>query len=191
MHERKTVIFTDGSCAPNKTSPESMAGFAICFALGQFSNTVIYGNIANRPHYATSQRGEGTAIFRALQYLDEHKDKWDSVVIISDSDFWIKMFNIYMPSWEREETQFTEKKNSDLTVPMWDLYKKITMEYVKEVEFRHIKSHNKDNWGSSDIDSYEYFCFQNNKFVDEFANYARINLKPGSEVIDNVLYDEL
>lgn len=186
---RKTVVFTDGSAYPNKSVPESVAGYGAVFALGVFKDTILYGNIANRPNYATNQRAEGFAMIHTLKYLNEHAAEWDECIIVSDSDFWIKMLTVYMPGWNRDGTEFGSKKNPDMTVPMWELFQEITNEHSKEIEFRHVKSHNKDGWGSEPENSYKYFCYYNNKYVDELASYARVSLKPGESIVGKVEYE--
>lgn len=190
MNERKTVIFTDGSCYPNNSSAESKGGYAASFALGVFQDTVLYGSIQNKPHHATNNRAEGMAIYKTLEYLKVNADEWDECVFICDTEFWIKMFEQYMPMWERRNIDFRSKKNPDMSIPMWKLYKSLTTEFDKEIEFRHIKSHNKDGWLSYPKQSYEYFCATNNNYIDELAGYARLKNTPGEDVIDVAEYDD-
>jgi len=181
------VAFTDGSCYPNNSSPEAKAGFAVCFAYGPFLDTVIYGSIANRPHHATSQRAEGQAIYEVMKYAVKNST-WNHLIIITDSDFWINMFNNYMPAWDSSGLDFNSKKNGDMTRPMYDLYKTIFVD--KNVEFRHIKSHNKDGWAKKKEYSYEKFCYDNNDYVDKLANYARLKLAVGDTVISKAAYSD-
>ena len=117
---RTQVLFTDGSCFPNKSCPESVGGYAAVIAYGSFKDTTFYGNIDNKVEYATNQRAEGFAIYYALEYLKPRIDDWDAVIIITDSQFWIDMFCKYMPAWKKNN-KFAEKKNPDLTVKLWDL----------------------------------------------------------------------
>ncbi len=190
MHSGKTVVFTDGSAKPNKCCEEAIAGYAAIFALGVFEDVIIYGNIANRPHFASNQRAEGMAIFSALKYLKEHSTKWSDCIIVSDSEFWIKMFTQYMESWSSAGLDFNEKKNSDMTIPMWELYCELVNGHGKTIEFRHIRSHNKDHWNKEPETSYKYFCAEQNNYIDELAGYARATLTPGTEIIKKVKYDE-
>ncbi len=182
------VVFTDGSCYPNKSSPESRGGYAAAFALGTMKDTILYGNIDITVAYASNQRAEGVAIWKTMEYLRDHIDEWEDVIIVSDSEFWIKMFEDYMPSWERTD-KFEEKKNPDMTKPMWELYSELTNGHGKTVQFRHMKSHGKDGWHKKEEGSYEYFCFINNKYVDELAGYARSEMLPGNSVISNAAYE--
>ena len=190
MNKYKTVVFTDGSCFPNKTCPEAIAGYACVFALGVFKDIAVYGNINNRPNYATNQRAEGTAIYKVLDFLNMHINEWNECIIVSDTDFWINMFENYMPNWERQNFNFNEKKNADLSIKMWDLYKKLKYEFNKIIEFRHVKSHNKNGWKDKPVDSYEYFCWHNNDYVDKLAGFARTNLKPNTDILGRVEYDD-
>jgi uracil-DNA glycosylase len=186
-----TVVFTDGSCMPNKSGPTSRGGYAATFALGIFKDVVLYGSIANRPTYASNQRAEGVAILRTMQYLEKHVHEWEEAIIVSDSDFWIKMFDVYMPAWNRKNgiDSFDEKKNPDLTKVMWTTFSALTDEAGKTITFRHMKSHNKENWAAKPEDSYEYFCYTNNEFVDQFATFARKTLEPGVDVEETANYD--
>jgi len=184
----KTVIFTDGSCSPNKLCKEAIAGYAAVFVLGQFKDIIIYGNIDNQQYFASNQRAEGMAIYKTFQYLYKNINKWTECIIVSDSDFWIKMIEYYMPMWNAQNLDFKLKKNSDITIPMWKLYYKLIKGHNKNIKFRHVRSHNKDNWASYPYNSYEYFCYHNNDYVDQMAAYARINLKPGQLVIEKVEY---
>ncbi len=186
---RTQVIFTDGSCFPNKSCPQARGGYAASFALGSMKDTIIYGNLKTTPEFATNQRAEGMAIIKTLEHLLKHKDEWDNCVIVSDSDFWIKMCEVYMPNWAIHD-KFDEKKNPDLTKQMWELYSTLTDEYLKVIQFRHMKSHGKDNWQNEQDGTYKYFCFINNKYVDELAGYARTDVPMGECIVSNASYSE-
>lgn len=190
MNENKVVAFTDGSCYPNKVCPEAVAGYAAIFSIGVFKDVAIYGNIENRPIYASNQRGEGAAIYRVLMYLEEHLNEWKECVIVTDSDFWIKMITVYMPGWDSRDLDFKERKNPDLTLPLWNLFKSLSFEFSKTIEFRHVRSHDKDGWSKFPVNGYEYFCYFNNNYVDDLAGYARKSLKPGMHKVDVVEYNE-
>lgn len=182
------VVFTDGSCYPNKACAQARGGYAASFAIGTMKDTIIYGSIPNNPEFATNQRAEGTAILKVLEYLLERKDEWDKCIIVSDSDFWIKMVEQYMPNWARND-KFDEKKNKDLTKKMWEVYSTLVDEYNKTVQFRHMKSHGKDGWQNEAEGTYKYFCFANNQYVDELASYARTEMNPGDSTITTASYE--
>jgi uracil-DNA glycosylase len=186
-----TVVFTDGSCEPNKACPESIGGYAACFSLGMFKDTVLYGNIETDVEYATNQRAEGIAILKTFEYLLNHTDEWTDCIIVSDSDFWIKMIEIYMPEWYRKNgfDSFEEKKNPDLTKKIYTVYMELT-DSGKNILFRHVKSHNKNGWKSYNIDTYERFCHDSNEYVDHFAEFARKELAPGQHITEDVEFSE-
>ena len=183
------VVFTDGSCYPNRSCPEARGGYAASFALGTMKDTIIYGNLDTKVAYATNQRAEGVAMLKVFEYLLDHIDEFEECIIVSDSDFWIKMFEQYMPSWARTN-KFDEKKNPDLTKIMWSTYKKLTNDHGKTIQFRHMKSHGKDRWQDKKEGSYEYFCFVNNKYVDNLASYARSHVEQNKCVITVAQIDE-
>jgi uracil-DNA glycosylase len=186
FNDTDMVMFTDGSCYPNNTSEKSVAGYAACVALGPHKDVILYGNIDNTKYYATNNRAEGIAIMRCFEFAKSHINDWKKLVIISDSEFWINMFSEYLPTWETTGVDFSSKKNSDITIPMWNLYSKLIKK--RHVEFRHVKSHNKDKWLDHPPNSYKYFCANNNKYVDEMANYARVSVPINTDIIEDVEY---
>ena len=179
------VAFTDGSANPNRTCPEAIGAYSAIINYGKLSGRALYGNIENRPNYATNQRAEGIAILKLLQYinLEDNKPHWLNCVIISDSKFWIDMIEKYMPTWERTNIPFESKKNGDLTHNIWKTYKEITFDFQRNISFRHIKGHNKDNAKQAGINSYRYFCYNGNNFADKLAKWARLNLPVGKHKI--------
>ena len=181
---RTVVAFTDGSCYPNNSSKDARGGFAVSFALNSLQDINIIGNIPITHHPATNQRAEGFAILHTLQFLKKHINCWDRCVIITDSKFWIQMFEIYMPNWSKET--FAQKKNSDMTNIMYDLY--LALIATKTIEFRHIASHGKSGWDKKPKRSYEYFCYVQNKYVDELASYARLGVPLGETELDVANY---
>jgi uracil-DNA glycosylase len=189
MDGRTAVAFTDGSCSESKRCPEAKASYAGAFVLGRFKDVLLTGSIPNRPNYATNQRGEGYGIWRVLQYAAARLDQWTTLIIITDSEFWMKMFERYMPNWARDDKDFTEKANPDMTVPMWELYCSLVSEMGRAVRFRHMRSHDKDGWSKYNKTSYEYFCYEQNDYVDGCAGWARVNLEPGEDRETLIEYD--
>jgi uracil-DNA glycosylase len=179
------VAFTDGSTNPNRTCPEAIGAYSAIINYGKLSGRALYGNIENRPNYATNQRAEGIAMLKLLQYinLEDNKSHWLNCIIISDSKFWIDMIEKYMPTWEKANIPFESKKNDDLTRDIWKVYKDITFGFQKNISFRHIKGHNKDNAKQAGINSYRYFCYNGNNFADKLAKWARLNLPVGKHKI--------
>lgn len=185
INDRSTVVFTDGSAFPNNASPESRAGYAASFALGVFKDVILYGNLDVHEVNATNQRAEGFAMLRTMEYLNDRMDQWDTLTLVSDSEFWIKMITDYMPRWK--ESKFDEKCNPDLTKQLWALYNKLIMT-GKTINLRHVFSHNKLKWDSFPDGSYEKFCSDNNDYVDKLAGYARKKCAPGSDVVGTAKY---
>jgi len=174
VDENTQVIFTDGSCYPNNSSKESRAGYSSI--LQGKHKIILYGNIdIDVP--ATNQRAEGLAIYKSMKYL--RKKEWETLLIITDSEFWINMFEKFMPKWYNTGGYecFEEKKNSDITCKMYELYLELTE--TKKIKFIHIKSHNKSGWGFCDKESLEYWCYTNNEKADQYANKARLELEVG------------
>jgi len=184
------VVFTDGSCYPNKTCKQARAGYAAVFVLGTMKDIILYGNIDRTKHFANNQRAEGTAMLKILEYLQRHISDWDKVIIVSDSEFWINMFEKFIPGWIRKGIDFEEKKNPDLVKPMWEIYSELTDEYMKTIQFRHMKSHGKDGWGKYDEGTYERFCYENNRYVDQLASYARTELSNNQHIETTVDYED-
>lgn len=183
------IVFTDGSCYPNKTCKQATGGYAASFSLGPITDIVLYGNVDKSEHYCNNQRAEGTAILKTFEYLRDNIEKWDSLVIVSDSKFWIDMFTKFIPSWIDKGIAFEEKKNPDLVEKLWTIYNELIFECLKDIKFRHVKSHGKNGWNKYEEGTYQRFCFDNNDYVDQLASYARTELKNNEHVITKVEYE--
>jgi uracil-DNA glycosylase len=161
--------FTDGSCVKNGKK-NSKGGFSVCFPE---MDEVILGPIDS----ATNIRAEGEAIHQALKFYAYQLKHGDprNLAIMTDSEFWIKMFENYMPRWHSRGIDFAEKKNPDMTVPMWRIYQKILgkkfSKRVPVIKFQFVPSHDKCNW--SEGNEYERFCFKHNEEADVVAKIAR------------------
>ncbi len=174
-YTKKIIIFTDGSCYPNKKDcKESKAGYAASiYTLG----ITISGNLSmDKPR--SNIRAEGFAIHESLKYLSTKR--WKEIVIVTDSEFWKNMYEKFMPTWSKKNKPFDEYQNSDITIPMWKLYTNMKKEGY-DIKFVHVKSHNKSGLSSSAKDSFDYLCYIQNEYVDEYATYARKSLVPGCE----------
>jgi len=182
-HIKDTIVFTDGSCQPNKKCPESIGGYAACFVAGPYADTTLYGNIDNTVEFASNIRAEGYAIYRVLKFMKK-QNNWNKLIIVTDCMFWIEMISITMPSWDFKNIDFSEKQNSDLTKPLYKLYNKL-IDNDKKIELVHIRSHNKNGWLSKEYDSYEYFSAISNEYVDDLAKYAR-TIPIDTHIIGNI-----
>lgn len=169
-------VFTDASCYPNKACKDSKCGYGIIY-VGGIEKQVHIGSIKNSNYFATNQRGEGYAILSVFKFLKKLKN-WEYCQIYTDSEFWVNMITTYMPSWE--ESDFEQKKNTDITKKLNKLWNKLNV--GRTIELIHVYGHNKNNWRDSD-DPYKQFCFKNNDIVDKLAGYARLTLQPGKKEV--------
>lgn len=177
--DKTAVVFTDGSCFPNKKIPAARGGYAAWFAYGALTGTLLYGGINNRPHFATNQRAEGVALLRVLQHVWLCRDEVQRLIICTDSQFWIDMFVRYMPMWPVEK--FCTMANPDLTVPIYNEYCRVTQ--IIKVDFKHIPAHNSAGWSKYPRDTYQYFAYVANDLVDAKAGESR-ELTPGEDIVE-------
>jgi uracil DNA glycosylase len=185
INPKHHIVFTDGGCHPNNKSKLSRAGYALVFISGGLQDTCVYGNLDVSNINASNIRAEGMAIIRSLELIDADDTPWNKFTIVSDCKFWIDMAEKYMPKWRK--STFAEKSNSDLTIRMWNIYNKVSKK--GEVQFMHMKSHNKDGWKNFADGTFEKFCYEQNDYVDKMCNYARSNLQPNNEVTTKVEYE--
>ncbi len=135
---KQITMYTDGSCINNGRGPLAIGGFAVyipdeCKVLSKsIPPAMVYGKMV----HPSSIRAEGLAILHALQYAK--KNKITDVHIVTDSQFWIKQIETYMPNWDARDIEFTEKKNPDITEPLYELSKST------DLTLTHIMSHGKD-----------------------------------------------
>jgi uracil-DNA glycosylase len=153
------TAYTDGSCTNNGKGILSEAGYAVYFP---HDNTVKYGKVPpviinGEMVWASSPRGEGVGIIVALETAIELQC---DIVIVTDSMFWKDMIEKYMPKWEANGIDFSIKKNSDLTVKMFDLIKRVKLTLI------HVASHNKDPTADPEH-------VNGNNIADKYANEGR------------------
>ena len=186
-HAKKIVVFTDGSCKPNRKSPKDRGGYAGVFSQGPFRDLTIYGSLEVKHHYATNIRAEGQAIISVLEIIGSDKliDAWTECVIVTDSEFWINMITKYMPVWSEEK--FKQKENHDMTTKLWSLWN--TLMSNRELSLHHTYSHNKSGWKSAAEGTFEKYCYDQNDYVDQMCGYARKALNPGELAVTEVEYE--
>ena len=136
------TMYTDGACSGNGKNIFSKAGYSAYFA---DIKTIIYGKVSpvdvdDIIIYPTNQRAEGLGIIKGLEYVISLNIP--IITIVTDSNFWKDMIEIYMPNWERKNIDFKEKKNSDLTILLYSLVKQINSN--GRLNVIHITSHNKN-----------------------------------------------
>jgi uracil-DNA glycosylase len=179
------IAFTDGSANPNNKSKLSRGGWSSCFVSGPLKDKLIYGNLNISTYYASNIRAEGYAIIRVLESINVCEESWTKVTIITDCMFWIDMVEKYMRRWNDEK--FNEKSNPDLTKRLWFIYNEVSNK--GDVNFMHIRSHNKDGWRDYESGTFEKFCYEQNDYVDKICNYARTVLNPSDETNTYIEYD--
>lgn len=140
------VIYTDGACSNNGNGIFSSAGYSTYFSKGPLAGTVKYGKVApvalnGDMVYGTNQRGEGLGIIIGLESVLEQKININTT-IVTDSNFWKEMIEIYMPRWVMNGTDFKTKKNHDLTTRMYDVVNRVAS--LGTLEIIHVASHDKD-----------------------------------------------
>ena len=170
LSKKALICFSDGSCTGNGKKT-SVGGYALLWINGLNSENIILGRVPDKETAATNIRAEYYGIKTYLDILkkDIKNPNWDAAVLYSDSEFWIKMIEQYMPKWN--ETKFKTKANSDLTIPLWALWNEL-QNSNKKIEIKHIYAHNKDNSATSS-DPLKRFQHDSNKLVDELATIAR------------------
>lgn len=175
----KTIsFFTDGSCVGNGKK-NAIGGFSAICVSGYKKNTLVYGKVNNEKS-VTNIRAEGYAILAVFELLLSEIEctKWNKCIIYTDSEFWLKMIYNYMPKWSIDT--FSTKANPDLTICMWDIWKKINRS-DKTIEIIHVYAHNKDNSQNSP-DPFKKFSHDNNALADELAGIARELLEYGTVI---------
>ena len=156
------VVFTDGACSNNGKQAFAKAGYAVYFAKGYWANRVVFGRVApknvnGKMLHGSNQRAEGLAIIRALELVIADNGK---VHIITDSMFWIRMINDWMPGWIRKGIDFDTKANSDLTMRL-----SLLVNQIKSLKITHVPSHGKKSAPAEHV--------RGNDIADTYAVKAR------------------
>lgn len=156
MVKNRHVVYTDGACSCNKAdNPLSISGYAFYIKEGPLKDNIIYGKVppkitGDKVIYGTNNRGEGMAILMCLKYIYE-KDNNPNITLYTDSKLWTKMILEYMPKWERTGKDFEKQKNSDITIPINDMVKKINNKGNLQVKW--VRAH-KGDVGNETADAY-------------------------------------
>jgi ribonuclease HI len=183
--KKKHIAFTDGSAYPKYKDKRARGGYAAVFVSGKYNDKCIYGNLSIDVEFASNIRAEGMAIIRVFEKVLCDDEKWDGLTVITDCQLWVNMITVYMPDWS--EKQFMKKSNTDLTKKMWLLYNQLQQK--GDVKIIHMKSHDKDNWSKYAEGSYEKYCYEQNKYVDMIASFARTEINVGEMVCEDVTYE--
>lgn len=120
----KTVWFTDGSCISNGPKATSFEwGVFKCYENGVKCNKSFGGTDTKKTseYNPSNIKGEGKAILFVLENLNPTEKN----ILYTDSQFWVNMITDFMPNWYKKGINFNEKKNPELTTPIFNAYKKI------------------------------------------------------------------
>lgn len=180
-------VYTDGSSYPNTTGPDVASGYSAIFTAGVYKTLKIYGRTENKePYFSNNIRAEGTAIMKALEravLLDPFHRQ--TLHIVSDCEFWIKMITTWIPSCIEKSDIATileyeknphDYKNPDIIAAIWQL--KINLESSGTfIVFSHVYSHDKKKGSKAPKFSTEYNRYIYNKLADDLAKHVRVNLK--------------
>ncbi len=162
-------LYTDGSCFPNNKSPMSRGGFAVVLPN---RGLAVIGSLDCSEYAATNIRSEGMAILEAMRYYKKNGMSC-GVDLYTDSEFWLRMVESYMPKWS--EAERLSKANPDLTAAIAKGWRIVGAANFK---LHFIPSHGKKGTAGTEHSRW-------NEVADKAANYARIHLKSGNvEVVE-------
>lgn len=140
MGDRKSgpiTIFTDGGCT-NNGGKNPVASWAYVVFDGKYeihreSSKVVLGEYGDE--LPSNNRGELTAILRALEYVDKHKCQ--NVTLYSDSLITVSTINEWYDTWVAKGIA-NKKANPKLIGAIMSLYKKLNNYNISVV---HCKAH--------------------------------------------------
>ncbi|SIP86107.1 Uracil-DNA glycosylase [Pacmanvirus A23] len=167
-------VFTDGGSTGN--------GYARCSSSWAFyitdGTTVVtaYGlveevEIPGQVYKSSNNRGELTAIMKALEYIYTNMAEFtfNEIEICSDSEYSINCLDKWVANWlaNPAKSKLSEKKNLDVIVPAKEILDDIRQ--LKNLKFRHVRSHLDEPYDQS---SEEWFRWKCNDIVDKYCNVA-------------------
>jgi len=180
------VVFTDGSCNPNRKCKEAVGGYGAVFVDGQFTNTLLMGNLSTKKEFASNIRAEGMAIRDAIELILTSRGLIDAI-ILTDCKHWVNMLLKYMPGWS--EAKFRTMANFDLNSDLWNLWS-LAMRRGK-ITIVHIRAHNRSGWMDEPAGTYKRYCAEQNDYIDKIATHARKTMGDGERRRRAVDYEEL
>jgi ribonuclease HI len=121
-------IYTDGSFQKIKT--KIYCGYGVYFGNNEYKNISKPFKLDN----PTNNRAELYAIYKALKICKKHFSDIESITIYSDSEYCVKIFNIWIYKWLKDDKKYL---NSDII----DKIMKILNNCKFKVKFIHIRSH--------------------------------------------------
>lgn len=129
------IIFTDGACTKNGKA-DAKAGMGIYFPNNELKN--ISEKFTQSP--ITNQRAELYAIYIALSKAVQEINKYNKIVIYSDSMYSIKSLTEWIKNWEKNGWKTANNKpvqNLDIIRPIYSMLN----DHKGKILFHHVKSH--------------------------------------------------
>ena len=133
------IIFTDGACTKNGKQ-DAKAGYGVYFPNNEFQN--ISEKFTQTP--ITNQRAELYAIYTALNKSVVELNRYNQIIIYSDSLYSIKSLTEWIKNWEKNGWKTANNKpvqNLDIIRPIYSIIK----DNKDRIQFRHVKSHTGGN----------------------------------------------
>lgn len=161
----KIMIFTDGGCTDNGGKNPSASWSFVVFngktELYRNSAKVVQGQYGDEA--PSNNRGELTAILRALEYV-ESTDLRSDVTIYSDSNISVKTINEWYQTWVTKKV-LHKHANIKLITPIMDLYNKLSAKL--SIKVSHCKAHQAE---PSDKNSIEWLIWKGNDVCDKMCS---------------------
>jgi uracil DNA glycosylase/ribonuclease HI len=183
------IGYTDGACKNNQNSkkakvkyPRAAYGYHLTegpYAGHSKGDKVLFTTIEmdgiETNVAPTNIRAEGLAILRLLEFI-KAKESHMTIIIHTDSQFWIDMVFKWMPTWvkriESGNMKWTDKKNFDIAKDLWDI-----VQYFKDIKcpvvLKYVPAwHDCKPAYLKDITSSNYTNWAGNKRAEEVAEEA-------------------
>lgn len=162
-------VFTDGGSASNGGS-ECTASWAF-YVCSETYYCADYGivppvDINGEKYKSSNNRGELTAIMKALDYLAEKiaDGAPKKIILISDSMYSINCADIWAAKWMKSPQLLEGKKNIDIISHIYTTLTNIRAQTT--LEFKHVRSHMPEPVGDG------WFIWKCNDIVDILCNVA-------------------
>jgi len=155
--EKIEYIFTDGSCI-NNGKQNAFGGVGVYFGKKDRRNY-------SKPQLEkpSNQKGELEAIAKALEL-----SKSNNIIIYTDSQYSIKCINKWIHNWRKKKSDpnlWTNSKGQPVAHAKLIAHIDV-LRNSKNVEFRHINSHQKEPTNKS---SFQHYVWYGNSQADELA----------------------
>jgi ribonuclease HI len=165
LDQQDIWVFTDGGAKANG-KPNCIASWG--FAVGTNKSDLVSDsgivppvNIIGKKYKSSNNRGELTAILKALIYVNAHY-KDTNITLVSDSQYGIKSVDTWIHGWLKSPDDLSERLNIDLILPIKKLIDDIRE--TNNLVFIHVYSHKKEPTNQREV-----FIWEGNKHVDELC----------------------